>query len=510
MTKIIGITTRDVASRHEQVTGAATSAVHQTLKTVANGLSGVVTIDDLGILLSVWSTHVDATLMPQVSTAYQFAVKKTKSAIAAEVRASLAAGPTSDDSFIVPTVRNHVAEQRMENARNRLVNVGNEVWESARSQLLTGLQAGEGIADLKSRVLDSTGFGEARAQVIARSEIGSAMNGGSIDQMQALNLTGASKEWIAIDDSRTRSEHLEIDGEKVALDGTFSIGFDPGDDYNCRCTTGFDIADDDCAGNSLTADAGDGPICSIDDLASQLSDSLPSTALDDGATGADLVNLTDIVPQINSSLTDDQFKMLNPVNKRTESAITKALESTSEGKNVLSSIKTFTEKRGGVSNLRKAVARIADGDDTVSTALRSRVDDFVGAMNNFPTGDVPKLYRGLAIKVEENTNAWWDAFEAQYEPGKILDLNVSSFTSSERKAAEFQGMIGGTKRASGGYLQMRVVVDGPVHALPVEQLSKFKSEKEWISGGKFKVTSLTPATKATPYYVVHVQQLSTL
>lgn len=207
-------------------------------------------------------------------------------------------------------------------------------------------------------------------------------------------------------------------------------------------------------------------------------------------------------------LTPKQLDALDPGTRRNEASISKDLAATPAGKNVLDMIKGFTERRGGVANLRSNIAATLDG--SASPAVSAKVHDFLDAMNTYPTSKVPILYRGVAVKMDENTPKWWNDFESKYKVGKELDLNASSFSSSERKAGEFQMSLGGTKMATSKHVQMRFVLDGGAHALPVEQLSKFKSEKEWMAGGRFTVTKFDPATPKRPYYVIHIKQTASL
>jgi hypothetical protein len=180
---------------------------------------------------------------------------------------------------------------------------------------------------------------------------------------------------------------------------------------------------------------------------------------------------------------------LNPSTSRSAPAITKDLEKTAEGRDLVASIKGFTETRGGVANLRSNIAKTLDG--TASEPTQRKVRAFISAMNNYPTKDVPPLYRGIAVKVEEDSNAWWDAFEAKFKPGSAITFNASSFSSSEKKAAEFERMINGTRKAGSNHTAVRFVIEGQTHALPVQQLSKFKSEKEWLAGGEYEVVRFT-------------------
>ena len=77
---------------------------------------------------------------------------------------------------------------------------------------LVGDCGGEGVAELKDRVIASANVSKKRAEVIARTEVNSAMNNGAYEQMKALDIP-TIKEWIATDDSRTRESHAEVDGD---------------------------------------------------------------------------------------------------------------------------------------------------------------------------------------------------------------------------------------------------------------------------------------------------------
>lgn len=201
-------------------------------------------------------------------------------------------------------------------------------------------------------------------------------------------------------------------------------------------------------------------------------------------------------------------EILDPSRRRTAAAVLKDLEATPEGKDLGAAIKQFTETRGGVANLRKNLAATLDG--TASDTVAKRAGAFLDAMNSYPTDAVPELYRGIAVKVEENTAAWWDAFEGQFQPGQRFTLNASSFSSSEKKAAEFQSMIGGTRRAGSNHTAVRYVLEDGASALPVENLSKFRAEKEWITGGEYEVVDYTPASTKQPYYRVVIRQINRL
>ena len=98
------------------------------------------------------------------------------------------------------------------------------------------VRSGSGIADVK------------RARVIARTEIISASNKGSLEGARDTGIP-LRKEWLATMDDRTRDAHLSADGQKVLLDelfvvdgedmqfpGDFQNGASAGNVINCRCT----------------------------------------------------------------------------------------------------------------------------------------------------------------------------------------------------------------------------------------------------------------------------------
>jgi SPP1 gp7 family putative phage head morphogenesis protein len=246
VSRIEGPTRRTIARREQEYGARFVASIRDTLRAVTSGFSGVVTLDDLAAITREWNRRVDAGLLEDIGQAYADAAYATRVSQRDALVELLKANGTllaaaGGDTFEIPSVANQRAEDVMGDARNRLTNVGNEVWENARGELLTGLQNGEGIPQLRDRVMGATDLTAARAETIARTEIASAMNSGALDQMRQIDAPGMTKEFIATDDGRTRPEHLAQNGEKVPLNGAFSNGIEPGDEPNCRCTYGFDI-----------------------------------------------------------------------------------------------------------------------------------------------------------------------------------------------------------------------------------------------------------------------------
>src|SRR5690554_2839309 len=113
--------------------------------------------------------------------------------------------------------------------------------------LSLGIQQGMSIQDMSARIASDVG-GVTRATRIARTEVISASNLGSIEGARATELP-LDKIWLATRDNRTRPDDSGADGQTVGLDELFTVGGSqlsfPGDWSNnadvsqlisCRCT----------------------------------------------------------------------------------------------------------------------------------------------------------------------------------------------------------------------------------------------------------------------------------
>jgi hypothetical protein len=200
---------------------------------------------DLAALRQAWDARVEATLLPALAVGWQ--------AGAAVVRVGLrdALGLTAAAWTDVPPTQDALAEAYLEQARNRLARVGDDLWETAREELLEGMRQGEGVDELAARLQRSAGLTEARASLVARSEVNGAANAGALAQVRAAGVTG-SKSWLAAHDLRVRAEHREADEQTVPIGEHFTVGGFPADrphdptlpphlSCNCRCAMSFEI-----------------------------------------------------------------------------------------------------------------------------------------------------------------------------------------------------------------------------------------------------------------------------
>lgn len=219
------------------------------------------TVDDIALITDRWTRQVDRDLLGDVGDAYAVAANSVYGQIRAELLPTLRAAVSEmiteeplPEEYGLPQVSQHEAEIYLASVRNRLVNVSDEVWFYAREELLEGLRLGEGIPELRARVVRSAQLSEWRAERVARTEINGASNAGSIDQIRATGLP-ADKTWLATGGPRTRPSHRAASDQTVPLSQTFTVGgaamdrpHDPAgpaqEVVNCRCTLTYDLLDE--------------------------------------------------------------------------------------------------------------------------------------------------------------------------------------------------------------------------------------------------------------------------
>lgn len=145
-------------------------------------------------------------------------------------------------------------------------------WTARRTTEISGTswrKIGKLIANIEADP-DTRGSGEAvlgrlireqsddisvsRAKTIARTETHSASQDASFTAAQSLGID-IVKVWSATHDNRTRDDHMEADGQVVAMHEYFEVGDDklmyPGDPsglpeevINCRCICTYEPAED--------------------------------------------------------------------------------------------------------------------------------------------------------------------------------------------------------------------------------------------------------------------------
>ena len=145
--------------------------------------------------------------------------------------------------------------RHLEEVRNRLVRLPDEVFNSIRVAVEEGISEGDSIPALSERIDQQFLRANAerwknRATVVARTEVMGAYNWGTLDAYDVIaQETGDTFEkiWLATMDHRTRDTHFIADGQRVPLRSPFMVGGFPGmvpgdpslppqESIQCRCT----------------------------------------------------------------------------------------------------------------------------------------------------------------------------------------------------------------------------------------------------------------------------------
>ncbi len=132
---------------------------------------------------------------------------------------------------------------------SKVTNIGPNISARLMDELSTGVGKGESIDDLTDRIDTVFNIGDNIAERIARTETHGAAESTTHDSASAIAAAGyqVTKQWVATEDSRTRPDHADADGQEVDISETFQVGDDelqfPGDPdgsaeqtVNCRCS----------------------------------------------------------------------------------------------------------------------------------------------------------------------------------------------------------------------------------------------------------------------------------
>lgn len=217
-----------------------------------------VSLDTLAMIATLWMTYSADRLIPRISQIWKDGAGKTRNRLERQLPEARARQvPSVDDDYMDSLAAAYLAD-----APNRISGFSDEMWKIARAELLKGFIEGESIDKLRDRLrINVPKLSAARARTIARTEVISASNAGSLAMVELSGFTG-TKTWLATEDERTRPTHRIADGQTVKLTDRFMVGgaplHFPGDPagppeeiINCRCTTTYDLDDE-----PLTASGG--------------------------------------------------------------------------------------------------------------------------------------------------------------------------------------------------------------------------------------------------------------
>lgn len=144
------------------------------------------------------------------------------------------------------SLKNPLVKDAIQESSDKITQTNDTTKQYIRDVLEEGILAGEGIDKLAARIEDV--FDEAddyRARMIARTETISSANKAKLSAFVASGVV-EGKEWLAVQDGKTRDAHRSLDGQIIGLDAAFKAdgystmypgGFGVAElDIQCRCT----------------------------------------------------------------------------------------------------------------------------------------------------------------------------------------------------------------------------------------------------------------------------------
>jgi SPP1 gp7 family putative phage head morphogenesis protein len=210
-----------------------------------NLTAAVVDLNALNAVPAQWTQIVVDLILPMYGEVYNAAGMAAWLAESHPQSARVAENIAQAIPDVVPVN----AVSYLQGTANRLAAIGDQGWLLTRDALAQGMTEGLSIPALSKAVTEAIGVAEERATTIARTEVVSAANAGSLDQVRQLSGHGGPrfKVWLATLDNRVRPTHAEAEGKTVLLDQTFEVGGalldfpgdpggPPGEVINCRCT----------------------------------------------------------------------------------------------------------------------------------------------------------------------------------------------------------------------------------------------------------------------------------
>ena len=163
-----------------------------------------------------------------------------------------AAGLVLERKFDYATFFQNVAMRWVEDemVRRRITNIAETTRSQIVRQVVVGQAEGLGVDQIATNIARNvSGIAKMRGALIARTETHGAANHGADASARQTGLQ-LKKEWIAVEDDRTRDQHRDVDRDIVGMDDTFTVGGEslryPGDPMgsaentiNCRCAVGY-------------------------------------------------------------------------------------------------------------------------------------------------------------------------------------------------------------------------------------------------------------------------------
>jgi hypothetical protein len=163
--------------------------------------------------------------------------------IAEQVLAQLG---VTDAADLVDQVNEAAVTAAREQAAELVTQIEDTTREMIRGVIADGLEQNIGTDEIAQNIMDSTGFSETRADLIANTEVRNANSQGALEGYRGANSMGLTvqKEWLLGDNPCEICEANADDGP-IDVDDDFSSGDDaPPAHPNCECAVSPVVVDD--------------------------------------------------------------------------------------------------------------------------------------------------------------------------------------------------------------------------------------------------------------------------
>ena len=143
-----------------------------------------------------------------------------------------------------------------------ITNIANTTRARISRLIVAGEAEGKGVAVIAAEIFEAMrgGFTKIRAATIARTETHNAASYANHEVAKTLDIPQLQKQWVAVNDPRTRGHHTVMNGVRVPMDEDFLVPYDgieyrmsrPADPrggaanvINCRCALIYVSPEDD-------------------------------------------------------------------------------------------------------------------------------------------------------------------------------------------------------------------------------------------------------------------------
>ncbi len=171
------------------------------------------------------------TFLDAIDEVFEFAIEEAAETVELEIGRSLS----------VYDIQHPQITSYVDTLRTQVRDIPDSIQKALSETLGEGIEANETVPDLKLRVKATMNAQTKRAESIAQTTSGEAVNGG---RYEVMSIEGVAKhEWSSFIDDATRQSHIELDGEVVEIGKPFSNGLrfpldpqGPADEVvRCRC-----------------------------------------------------------------------------------------------------------------------------------------------------------------------------------------------------------------------------------------------------------------------------------